>query len=196
MTRSERFTRAVAAIDTANADDPNRILVRGQLRPKELAHAELATEWARRLDPDPSEAALLALRAHHIRRWEIPRASYPTGRAGYLRWRRELHRLHADAVAEILEQVGYEPATVTRVQRIVAKRDLGKDPDVQLLEDALCLVFIETQLDDLGKRLEGEKMLDVVRKTLAKMSDDAIALAMTIEISDADRALILAAAQS
>ena len=99
-------------------------------------------------------------------------------------------------MAEILEQVGYEPATVARVQRIVAKRDLGKDPDVQLLEDALCLVFIETQLDDLGKRLEGEKMLDVVRKTLAKMSDDAIALAMTIEISDADRALILAAAQS
>jgi len=195
VTRSDRFARAVAAIDAVNADDPNRIMVRGELRPKELAHAELATEWALVLDPDPSEAVLLALRAHHIRRWAIPRSSYPTGRAGYLRWRRELHRLHADTVAEILEQVGYEQATIARVQRIVAKRDLGKDRDVQVLEDALCLVFIETQLDDLRRRLEREKMLDVVRKTLAKMSDDAIALTMTIDIPDADRALILAAAQ-
>ena len=189
----ERFDRAVEAIDGANADDPNRITVRGMRQPKELAHAELATEWVRRLDPDPGEEVLLAVRAHHVRRWVIPRASYPTGRAGYLRWRRALHKLHADEVAGILEQVGYEQSTIERVQRIVAKRDLGTDPDVQLLEDALCLVFVETQLDDLRRRLDAAKMLDVVRKTLAKMSADAIALAMTIELPDADRELILAA---
>lgn len=181
------------AIDRANADDPNRIMVGGEMRPKELAHAALATEWLRRLEPDPSEAVLLAVRAHHIRRWVIPRASYPTGRAGYLRWRRALHQLHADEVAGILERVGYEPATIERVQRIVAKRGLGTDREVQLLEDVLCLVFIETQLDDLRRRLDPPKMLDVVRKTLAKMSADALALAMTIDVPDDDRALILAA---
>lgn len=189
----ERFARAVSAIDRANADDPNRILVRGELRPKELAHAELATEWVRRLDPDPSEAVLLAARAHHIRRWVIPRSSYPTGRAAYLRWRRALHQLHAETVAEILQQVGYERPMIERVQRIVAKRDLGKDRDAQLLEDALCLVFVETQLHDLGRRLDRPKMVDVVRKTLAKMSDEAIQLALTIELADEDRALILEA---
>ena len=189
----ERFARAVAAIDQANADDPNRIVVRGELRPKELAHAELATAWVRRLDADPSEAVLLAARAHHIRRWMIPRASYPTGRAGYLRWRRALHKLHAEVVAEILQQVGYEDPTIERVQRIVAKRDLGKDRDSHALEDALCLVFVETQLHDLGRRLDRPKMLDVVRKTLAKMSDEAIELALTIELADDDRALVLEA---
>lgn len=189
----ERFARAVSAIDRANADDPNRIVVRGELQPKELAHAELATEWVRRLDSDPGEALLLAARAHHIRRWVIPRSSYPTGRAGYLRWRRALHQLHAEAVAEILQQVGYERPIVERVQRIVAKRDLGKDRDAQVLEDALCLVFVETQLHDLGRRLARPKMLDVVRKTLAKMSADAIQLALTIELADDDRALILEA---
>lgn len=189
----ERFDRAVDAIDRANADDPNRIMVGGEMQPKELAHAALATEWLRRLEPDPSEAVLLAVRAHHIRRWVIPRASYPTGRAGYLRWRRALHQLHADEVAAILEPVGYEPATIERVQRIVAKRGLGTDREVQLLEDVLCLVFIETQLDDLRRRLDPPKMLDVVRKTLAKMSAAAIALAMTIDLPDDDRALIHAA---
>jgi hypothetical protein len=191
---TERFARAVGEIDRANADDPNRIIVRGELRPKELAHAELATEWVRRLDSDPSEALLLAARAHHIRRWLSPRSSQPTGRVGYLRWRRELHRLHADEVGQIMQRTGYDDEMIERVQRIVAKRDLGKDPDAQVLEDALCLVFIETQFDDLRRRLDREKMVDVVRKTLGKMSDEAIQLVSTIEIADEDRALILEAA--
>jgi len=191
---AERFARAVAEIDRANADDPNRIMVRGELRPKELAHAELATEWVRRLDPEPSEALLLAARAHHIRRWVSPRSSYPTGRVGYLRWRRELHQFHADEVGKILEHTGYDDETIDRVQRIVAKRDLGKDREAQVLEDALCLVFIETQFDDVRRRLDREKMLDVVRKTLRKMSDEAIGLASTIDIAEEDRALILEAA--
>jgi hypothetical protein len=191
---AERFARAVSEIDRANADDPNRIMVRGELRAKELAHAELATEWVRRLEAEPSEALLLAARAHHIRRWVSPRSSQPTGRVGYLRWRRALHQLHSDEVGLILKRTGYDDGMIEIVQRLVAKRDLGTDKDAQVLEDALCLVFIETQFDDLRRRLDREKMVDVVRKTLRKMSDDAIALALTIDIADADRALILEAA--
>ena len=191
----ERFARAIAAIDEANADDPNEVVVRGESRAKELAHAELATEWVHRLTSEPSEAVLLAARAHHIRRWMIPRSSHPTGRVGYLRWRRALHDQHSEQVAEILRGVGYDEATIERVQHIVAKRDLATDADVQLLEDALCLVFVETQLHDLRQRLDRPKMVDVVRKTLAKMSADAIALASTIAVSDDDRALIREAAE-
>ena len=39
----ERFDRAIAAIDTANAEDPHG---------KELRHAELATAWVRRVRPE------------------------------------------------------------------------------------------------------------------------------------------------
>ena len=186
----DRFERAVAAIDAANADDPSRIAVRGADQPKELAHAELVTEWVRRLRPDPSEELLLAARAHHVRRWEIPRDSYPDGRSGYLRWRRALHDLHARIAGEILEQAGYEPAAVERVQAIVRKRDLARDPDVQTLEDALCLVFLETQFDALAERLDAEKMDDVVRKTLVKMSDDGKRLALELDLGDEERAAL------
>ena len=186
----ERIGRAIAGIDAANADDPVRIQVRGEERSKELAHAELVTEWVQRLDPDPSEELLLAARAHHLRRWAIPRASYPEGRSGYLKWRKALHDQHAADVAEILETVGYEDAAVTRVQDIVRKRRLGKDPEVQTLEDALCLVFVETQLHDLADRIEPEKMVDVVRKTLVKMSDRAKELALEIDVPADDRALL------
>ena len=185
-----RFERAVAAIDAANADDPSRIVVRGVVRPKELAHAELVTEWVRRLRPDASEELLLAARAHHVRRWEIPRDSYPDGRSGYLRWRRALHEVHAHVVGEILEDAGYETAAVERVQTIVRKRDLARDADVQALEDALCLVFLETQFDALADRLDAEKMDDVVRKTLTKMSDDGKRLALELDLGDEERAAL------
>jgi hypothetical protein len=186
----DRFGRAIAAIDAANAGDPKRIVVGGETLPKELAHARLVTEWVRRMDPEAGEALLLAARAHHLRRWTIPRASFPEGRAGYLRWRRTLQEQHANEVAEILETVGYDAATIARVQDLVCKRGLGSDPDVQVLEDALCLVFIETQFHDIAGRLEPDKLADVVQKTVRKMSPRAVTLALELEIDAADRALL------
>jgi len=186
----DRLGRAVAAIDAVNAADPNEIVVGGQRRPKELAHAELVTGWVVRLDPDAGEALLLAARAHHLRRWSIPRAFYPEGRAGYLRWRRTLHDQHAHEVAEILAAAGYDEATSARVQQLVRKRGLGSDSDVQVLEDALCLVFIETQLHDLAGRVEPDKLADIVEKTAKKMSPRALELALGLDIAPDDRALL------
>lgn len=185
-----RIDEAFHAIDAANADDPNHISVRGAERPKELAHAELATEWLRKLVPNPSEELLLAARAHHIRRWEIPRSDYPEGKAGYHRWRRELQKHHAEVVAKILAEHGYDEATRERVQAIVRKQGLGRDPEVQAFEDALCLVFLETQFSELGERLGDEKLLDVTRKTVAKMSDAGLAKVRELPLSDPERALI------
>jgi hypothetical protein len=187
---ADRFERAVAAIDAANADDPHRLLVRGVERPKELAHAELVSEWVEKLRPDASEELRLAARAHHVRRWEVPRDSYPQGRSGYLRWRRALHDLHARVVGEILAGAGYDSEQVERVQAIVRKRNLAHDPDVQALEDALCLVFLETQFDALAARLEPDKMDEVVEKTVAKMSDEGKRLAFTLELDDDERAAL------
>lgn len=192
----ERFEAAVAAIDRANRDDPNTITVGGEARPKELTHAEMVTDWVRRLADDPNEELLLAARAHHLRRWTVPRRSYPEGRAGYLKWRRDLHRQHADDVGRILADVGYPPETVERVQAIVRKQGLNQgDPEVQTLEDALCLVFIETQFREIAERLEDqygdeEKMVDVVHKTLKKMSDAGRACALQIDLDPRDRDIV------
>lgn len=186
----ERFEGAIAAIDAANADDPNTITVRGELRPKELAHAELVTEWVVTLRPGASEELLLAARAHHLRRWNLPRTSYPPGRAGYLRWRRDLHEQHATEVGEILAGVGYDTETIDRVQNLVRKRGLGRDPEVQTLEDALCLVFLETQFHDMVERLDPEKLHGVVEKTVKKMSPEAIARVPDLPLSPEDLALL------
>jgi hypothetical protein len=187
----DRFTRATAAIDAANAADPNRITVAGVERPKETVHAELATAWLARLDPDAGELQLLAARAHHLRRWSIPRTDFPAGRAGYLRWRTALKRQHAADVGGIMRDAGYGEDDVARVQQIVQKSGLGSDAAVQAHEDALCLVFLEMQLDDLVDKLADDaKAVDVLVKTVAKMSPAAIELAGTLPLSERGRSLL------
>lgn len=177
-----RLDQAFAAIDAENADDPNG---------KELAHAERAVEWVRRLRPDAPEALLLAARGHHVRRWEIPRSAEPDGRAGYLRWKRRLQQHHADVLDRVLRACGYDDATVERVRAIVTKQRLKTDPDVISLEDALALVFLETQLAELGEKLgDDDHLVDVLAKTLRKMSEDGRAAAGALDYTAAERALV------
>jgi Domain of unknown function (DUF4202) len=185
-----RLAAALAGIDAANADDPNVITVDGVERPKELAHAELMTRWVRTLDPDCSDEQILAARAHHLRRWTIPRASYPDGRSGYLKWRTALKRQHGDEVATILRDAGYDDESVARVQAIVTKRGLGKDHAVQVHEDALCLVFLETQLDELADKMGDDKTVDILQKTAKKMSPAGLDAARALRFSPPASALL------
>jgi hypothetical protein len=194
-----RFERAIAAIDAANADDPNVLVVDGVARPKEQAHAEAMTEWVRRLDPDADEVQLLAARAHHLRRWAYPRSEQPEGRAGYLRWRTEAKRRHATAIAEILQGCGYDQPEVDAVAGLVTKQGLGRGdlpdvdgraPAVQTHEDALCLVFLTTQFDPLADQVGDDKMVDVLVKTLAKMGRRGRAAALALPLDERSARLV------
>lgn len=184
---------AVAAIDRANAADPVRIVVDGVEQAKELAHADVVERWLRTLAPEADDLQVLAARAHHLRRWVVPRTDYPEGRAGYLRWRADHKKRQAAEVAEILTASGYDAAEVERVATIVAKRGLGTDPAVQLHEDALCLAFLELQFDAVAGQLGDDHTVDVLRKTLAKMSPAGIAAAAAIAVSEHGAALLAAA---
>jgi hypothetical protein len=191
MMSDQPLDAALAAIDSANAADPTTVTVRGLSGPKEIVHAELVTEWVRRLRPEPDAALLLAARGHHFRRWTSPRSSYPAGRGGYLRWRKALHEQQARELGEVLEKAGIEPAVVAHTRALVRKDGLGKgDGDAQVLEDALCLVFLETQLDDVAARLEPETMERVVVKTAAKMSARGRALIAEVPLSPAGRRVL------
>lgn len=179
MAPSARLRAALAAIDDANVADPTLVTVRGSRGPKEIVHANLVTEWVLRLKPDADEALLLAARGHHFRRWTVPRSSYPEGRTGYLRWRKDLHGQHARELGVVLTDAGYDETTIARVQAIVRKDGLARaaaNDDVQVLEDALCLVFLETQLVDIAARLDPAKLPGVITKTAKKMSPAGLAL--------------------
>ncbi len=187
---TERFQDAIRRIDAANADDPHTLTVNGESRPKELTHAAMLSAWVRRLRPDAGEALLLAARAHHIRRWTIPRDDYPSGRKGYLRWRTALQAMHADEVGRVLDEAGYGADDIARVQQLVRKHNLKRDPEAQTLEDGLCLVFLETQFADLRAQHPASKIADIVRKTWRKMSPAARDLALELDLPPDDRAAL------
>ena len=184
------LTAAVAAIDTANAADPNIVEWQGREWPRAQLQGVLATDWLDALDATASDEVYLAARAHHVRRWTIARASYPDGRSGYLRWRRDLKDVHADVVAEILPATGVAPAAVQRVQALVRKVGLGRDPETQLVEDAICLTFLETQFEELAARLDHDRLVTAVQKTVDKMSEHAVALVARARLSPAARAAL------
>ena len=147
---NDRYGAALSAIDTANAADPTHVVVRGSEHPLALVHGQLAVEWVQALHPDAPDEWLLAARAHHLRRWELPRSDYPAGKAGYLRWKRDQRQRHGREVAVLLADVGYEPDVVERVQALVRRDHLATDVGAQAVEDAACLVFIETQLAEVS----------------------------------------------
>lgn len=165
-----RFDDAIAAIDAANAEDPNRETFEGRDWPKELLYGRRMSGWLDRLAPEASEALKLAARAQHIQRWHIPRKDYDDGKKGYHLWRTTLYRYHAERAGEILAKAGYDAKTVARVGTLLQKRHLRSDAEAQALEDAACLVFLENHFAEFSTRYEPDKIVDIVRKTWAKMS--------------------------
>ena len=184
---SPRYDAASAAIDVANAADPTLVDVRGQRVALALAHGRLATEWIEQLVDSPHETLLLAGRAHHLRRWELPRDSYPLGRAGYLRWRRDQKARHATDVAAILQPCGYETSEIEDVQRLIRREPVD---GAQSVEDAACLVFIVTQLASVAERMDHVLLVEVIRKTARKMSDRGLALVASIPLGAAEGSLL------
>jgi hypothetical protein len=168
-----RFNAAIAAFDAANAEDPNRERDHGGEHPKELLYARRMSAMLDRFAPDAPEAVRLAVRCQHIRRWEVPRDDFPRTPEGYRAWRKKLMDLHAAAAGRILRNAGYDEETVAHVQALVRKERLKRDPDSQLVEDVVDLVFLEHYLERFvaeHPQYDEAKLADILRKTWAKMS--------------------------
>lgn len=195
-TAAERFRRAVERFDAANAEDPNRERVDGTEQPKELVYARRMTARLDRFRPDAPETVRLAARCQHVRRWTIPRAGYPAGREGYRRWRADLARFHAETAAAVLRGVGYPDDVVGRVEALLRKERLKADPDAQLLEDVVCLVFLEHYLAGFAPKHDDEKLAGVLRKTWRKMSDAGRRAALALDLPPDLRSRVEAAAAS
>ncbi len=180
------FETALAQIDAANSEDPNKVTVDGKEWPKELLYSTRMSDMLGRFAPDADDAVKLAIRAQHIQRWKSPRSDYPMDRIGYLQWRKDLYKIQAQTAVDLLKKVGYGDDVTGRVYDAVAKKRIKENPDTQLLEDVTDLVFIEHyMLEFAGKHPEytEEKWLDIIRKTWNKMSEQAQQFALAGNIT-------------
>lgn len=192
---AKRFELVLRRFDAENARDPNVERVAGQSYPRELIYAQWLTDWVLKLAPNAGEPLRLAARCQHLCRWEIPRNSYPLDKPGYLRWRADLKKFHADKAGEILREVGYDAATIRRVQELNLKQNFPADLEVRVLEDALCLVFLERQFAALAAKSGDDKMINALQKSWKKMTPAAQAEALKLDYGPQELGLIKKALQ-
>ena len=183
---NEKFSAAIACFDVENSRDPNS--ENGQ--PREQLYAGRLTDWVLKLCPDASEPLRLAARCQHICRWESPRENYPLTRPGYLKWRADLKKFHAEKSGAILREVGYDDETIRHVQELNLKKNFPADPEVRVLEDALCLVFLEFQFAALAAKSDDEKMINALKKSWEKMTAAARAEALKLNYGEREKSLI------
>ncbi len=195
---SNLYQAAIAAFDKANAEDPNKEVADGKEHPKELLYAQRMTEMQERYAPEASEAVKLACRAQHIQRWKIPRSDFPMDRQGYLQWRTKLYKFHAETAGRLMKDVGYDDAMIARVMEVIGKKGLKVNPETQLMEDVVDLVFIEHYMLSFAQQKPDyteDKWIPIIKKTWDKMSARAhdFALAGKIKLPEALVPLILKA---
>lgn len=183
---NERFAAAIRRFDGENARDPNQ----ENGLPRELLYARRLTDRVKQLCPAASEPLLLAARGQHLCRWEIPRDNYPMTRAGYLKWRAGLKNFHAEKTGQLLRETGYDEETIRRAQDLILKTHFPADPEARVLEDALCLVFLEFQFAALAAKTDDEKMVNALRKTWKKMTKTARAEATKLNYGDREQRLL------
>ena len=175
------FDAACAAIDKANAEDPQG---------REVTYSHRMVDWVRKLAPAASEELLLAVRAQHIRRWTVARSSYPEGRNGYLHWREDLKKFHAEALGTIMKDAGYGDAAVAKARSLIVRKNLATDAEGQTLEDAACLVFLQFEFAEFAAKTEPDKMVDILRKSWKKMSPAARERALGLALPPDQLALV------
>lgn len=196
MIQSDRFEKAITTFDAYNLNDPHLEEFEGKMVSKELLYAQRMSQRLDDFFPAAPEYLKLAAHCQHIGRWEIPREAYAMDKKGYLQWRNVLKSHHAKLAAQILQSCRYDEETIEKVKALLLKRQLHTDPDTQMLEDVICLVFIEYYLEEFAEKHEPQKVVDILQKTLRKMSPRAIEAAAKIPVSEKIKLLIHQALQS
>ncbi|WP_026956304.1 DUF4202 domain-containing protein [Algoriphagus vanfongensis] len=184
------FEKAISKIDEVNAQDPHSEDFEGKTFPKELLYSQRMSEKLQQFAPEAPDYLHIAARAQHIGRWRIPRSEYPMDRVGYLRWREELKKMHAAMTTQILAELGFDEEKIARVSHLIRKKQLKSDEETQLLEDVICLVFLEYYFEDFAAKHADEKIIDIVRKTWAKMSESGKNAALKLPLSSSSLQLI------
>jgi tRNAThr (cytosine32-N3)-methyltransferase len=186
----DAHAQARTLIDAAHTADPKRA---ADGRPAELVYADRLEAWAVRAAAEPTPLLRLAARCQHLERWSVPRASFPDGKVGYLKWRQSLYRKQADRAKDLLLQAGVPAAEADDVATWVSKTAMKTNPGTQALEDAACLVFLENEIEAFAAEhadYPREKFVDIIRKTWKKMSPRGQALAGTIALPPTIGALV------
>ncbi len=189
----DRVAGVLADIDAANAGDPRRDVLDGVEMPFETVYARRMLARLEEMYPDAPEVLRIAAYGQHVRRFDVARSDFEAGRKGYNQWRKACREHHARVLAEIMARHGYGQEEIAQVGRLVRKEGLKRDRLSQALENVVDVVFIAHYLQPFVEKYTGydeDKLVDIIAKTLLKMSPKGHKAALALDLPAAHRRLI------
>lgn len=187
---TNKLEQTLRLIDKANESDPKKVLEQGKSIGVETLYAKRMLSTLQSFDRQASDSLTLACYAQHVCRWKIARKTYPEGLNGYLKWRSDLAKLHASILAEAMHETAYAEQDIERARHIIQKKKLKTDAESQTLEDVSCLVFLSYYFEAFAEKHADEKIIDIVQKTWAKMSDKGHQAALKLTLAPGLQTLV------
>ncbi|WP_026301459.1 DUF4202 domain-containing protein [Colwellia piezophila] len=184
----EKLNKTLAAIDEINRQDPNTLLSNGSSQAKELVYGQQMTECLKQYWPEANELLQIAVRAQHIKRWQLERTEFAEGKSGYFQWRIAQGKFHAELTASIMLEHGYNKVQADQCAAIIRKDNLKTNSDSQTLEDVACLVFLMHYFNAFAAKYTEQdneaKIVRIVQLTWHKMSEQAHDIALGLTLPD------------
>lgn len=180
--KNSQLDSMLKAIDSVNSEDPNTTTINGATKPKELLYGQYMTACINQYWPQANELLQIAVRAQHIKRWHLKRTEFDAGKAGYLKWRIEQGKFHAQLTKSLMLENGYSEDDAETTAKLLRKEKLKSNADTQTLEDVACLVFLQHYFDEFAAKHTEEKIIRILQLTWRKMSAQAheVALKLTL----------------
>lgn len=185
---NNNLNKTLSAIDEINRQDPNTILSNGINQAKELVYGQQMTACLKQYWPEANELVQIAVRAQHIKRWQLKRSEFSDGKAGYYQWRIAQGKFHGELTASIMIEQGYSQEQAEQCAAIIRKDNLKTNTDSQNLEDVACLVFLMHYFDEFAAKYTEQdneaKIVRIVQLTWNKMSEQAHDIALSLTLPD------------
>jgi hypothetical protein len=188
--KNSQLDSMLKAIDSVNSEDPNTTTINGAKKPKELLYGQYMTACINQYWPQANELLQIAVRAQHIKRWHLQRTEFAAGKAGYLKWRIEQGKFHAQLTKSLMLENGYSEEDSETTAKLLRKEQLKSNADTQTLEDVACLVFLQHYFDEFAAKHTEEKIIRILQLTWRKMSVQAHEIALKLTLPEHLAALV------
>jgi hypothetical protein len=185
MITVELYRQATNIIEKAHSIDSSRETENNILYPSELLYSIRMLSMLDIVRPDNDYVLKLAAQCQHLMRWNVARDLYPYDRKGYHQWRRAVMDYQLQQTMKILTGVNIEADDIQIITEALKNQGNKSNSNSQIIEDTACLVFIKWYLEPFASKHENIKIIEILKKTMQKMSDSGLTLVKSIDKSPA-----------
>jgi hypothetical protein len=170
------YHKATLELEKVHGMDTTREIYNGNQYPSESLYSHRMLQMLEKVNAEASNILKLAAQCQHLKRWNIPRGEYPYNRRGYHEWRRVVMEYQLKEMEEILSKVGISNEDILLVTDALRNQGDKSNSNAQIITDTACLVFIKWYMEPFATKHQSEKVTDIMKKTMRKMSETGLQL--------------------